>query len=79
MLNAESSLILPDCQGVASWTTGFAEISVSLAMELLILTCSCSPVSSTTLSVRYLRCLRPRVILRVYALIMDFVVRTLRD
>ena len=36
---------------VASWTTGFAEISVSLAMELLILTSSYSPLSSATLSV----------------------------
>ena len=58
---------------------GFVEISVPLAMELLILTSSCSPLSSTTLSVRCLRRLRPRVILREYALIMDFVVRTLRD
>ena len=67
-----------DCQRVASWTTGFAEISVPLAMELLILDSSCSPLSSTTLSVRCLRCLRPRVIHREYALIMDVVVRTLR-
>ena len=67
------------CQSVTSWTTGFAEISVPLAMELLILDSSCSPLSSTSLSVRCLRCLRPRVILREYALIMDFVVRTLRD
>ena len=36
MLNAESSWIFSDCQRVASWTTGFAEISVPLAMELLI-------------------------------------------
>ena len=79
MLNAESSSILSDCQRVDSWTTGFAEISVPLAMELLILTSSCSLLSSTTLSARCLRCLRPRVILREYALIMDFVVRILRD
>ena len=79
MLNAESSSIFSDCQRVDSWTTGFAEISVPLAMELLILTSSCSLLSSTTLSARCLRCLRPRVILREYALIMDFVVRILRD
>ena len=36
---------------VASWTTGFAEISVPLAMELLILTSSYSTLSSATLSV----------------------------
>ena len=58
---------------------GFAEISVPLAMELLILTSSCFPLSSTTLSVRCLRCLRPRGILIEYALIMDFVVWTLGD
>ena len=79
MSNAESSSIFSDCQRVALWTTGFAEISVPLAMELLILTSNCSPLSSATLSVRCLRCLRPKVILREYALIMDFVVRTPRD
>ena len=79
MLNAETSSIFSDCQKVASWTTGCAEIQVPVPMELLILNSSCSPLSSTTLSVRCMQCLRPRVIFREYPLIMDFVVRTLWD
>ena len=66
-LNVFPQQIFCDRQRVASWTTGFSELSVSLAMERLIVTSSCFPVSSTTLSVRCLRCLRPQVTLRDYA------------
>ena len=72
-------LIFSNCQKVTSWITGFAKISVPLAMDLLILTFSCSRVCSTTLSFRCLQCLRLSVILREFALFMDFVVRTLLD
>ena len=52
-----------NCQIIASWITGFAKISVPLAMDMLILTFSCSRVCSTTLSLRCLQCLRLSVIL----------------
>ena len=79
MLNIESGFNISVCQKVTSWITGFAEISVPLALHLLILAFSCFRVSSTTLSLRCLWSLRPRVIFREFVLIMDLVVRTLRD
>ena len=50
----------------------FVDITVPLAMDLLILTFGCSPVSSTTPS---FCCL----LSSEFALIMDFVVTTLRN
>ena len=72
-------LIFSNCQKVASWIARFPRISVPLAMDLLILSLSCSRVRSTILSLRCLQCLRLSVILREFALFMDFVVRTLPD
>ena len=73
------ALIFSNCQKVASWITGFEKISVPLATDLLILTFSCSRVCSTILSLRCLQCQQLSVILREFALFMDFVVSTLPD